>query len=224
MHERLNQKLPRRTRYRVSALALMLGLSANIWAASCASDPEQAWQSLGKNVSSNDFAAVVSGLTPAFSMRVAAMLSIAANMQVSFAAMGGAVGEQAVAAANVEKAKRIAALDAVLKKHGAPTMAEIGKPLFQKMSDPAVHQLFAKVDVTSLSTALQAFLAAQPDATEQSRAKFRLIRNKDLDAPLVLTPSKTADSAQGSAGDSQVRFARAQSCWLVDDLGPKAGA
>lgn len=205
----------------VLALALTLSLSATSWADSCASTAEQAWQNLGKNVASNDFPAIAGGLTPAFRTRVATMLTVAANMQISFAVAGGAVGQEAVDAAAVEKAKRIAALDAVLKKHGAPTMAEIGKPLFEKIRDPAVHQLFAKVDVAALGTALQTFLATQPEATEQSRAKFRLIRNKDLDAPLTLTPSKAANHAEGTAGDSQVQFSLEGKCWFVDDLGAK---
>jgi hypothetical protein len=102
---------------------------------------------------------VTERLSPGFRARNALEMAIGASMLAQVGGMAGDGSGSAEKAAAVEAAetKLLAELDAILHKHKAPTVTEIGTPLMMKMNDPATQAKFAPVDHVALAREMEAF-------------------------------------------------------------------
>ena len=130
----------------VSLVALSASIRAE--ATACAATPQDAWARSKDAVASGDAGKVMMALSPAFRTRNAVEYAVGASMIIGMNGMSAESSKAPGAAAKAEAStKKLAAeLDAILKKHKAATIPEIGKPLMGRMQAPEVLARFEKID------------------------------------------------------------------------------
>jgi hypothetical protein len=191
----------------------------------CAKSPEEAWRLAREMVAGKDAGRVMLTLTPAYRTRNAVEYAIGASM---LAEIGGLSGELSGKPAAAEKAKQtekrlLAELDLILKKHKAPTIAQIGTPRLMKMQDPEVQSRFAKVDHVAFAREMEAFFVKVEDAARAAGVSSQgppkldelVVGGGDLNASLAQV-AVTGDTARAAAGSTTMLFRRVDGCWLID--------
>jgi hypothetical protein len=193
-------------------------------APACAATPQDAWSLAQKAVAANDAGLATERLSPAYRTRNALEMAIGASM---IAEIGGMAGEGSgaaskAAAAKAAETKLLAELDALLKKHKAPTIKEIGTPLLMKLEDPATLAKFEKVDHVALAREMETFFRKVEKAAEAAGVKGERTRldeivvgGGDLQAP-VSGMTVSGDTATLPAGRVTMRFVKVGGCWLID--------
>jgi hypothetical protein len=193
--------------------------------AGCASTPEEAWRLAREAVSSKDAGRVTLTLTPAYRTRNTVEYAVGASMVVEIGGLSGELSNKPGAAEKAKKAeqKLLRELDAILVKHKAPTIEQIGTPRLVKMQDPEVQARFAKVDHAAFAREMEAFFvkveAAATAAGVSSAGPPKLdelvVGGGDLNASLA-KPAVTGETARAAAGSTTMLFRRVEGCWLVD--------
>lgn len=191
----------------------------------CAATPADAWKLSREAVATKDAGKVMATLTPAYRTRNAVEYAVGASMVAELSGLSGEMSPKPGAAEKAKKAEKslLAELDAILKKHGAPAIAEIGKPLLPKSQTPEVQARFAKVDHAAFARAMEAFFvkveAAAKAAGVSSEGPPKLdelvVGMGSLDAPLGAA-TVTGDTAKAVAGSITMLFRKQNGCWLVD--------
>ncbi len=206
------------------AIAGVVG-SATAEIAACAKSPEETWQLAREAVASKDAGRVMLTLTPAYRTRNAVEYAVGASM---LAEIGGLSGELSGKPGAAEKAKKaegqlLAELDAILVKHKAPTIAQIGTPRLMKMQDPAVQARFAKVDHVAFAREMESFFLKVEEAAKKAGVSSQgptkldelVVGGGDLSASLA-TPAVAGETARAAAGSTTMLFRKVNGCWLID--------
>jgi hypothetical protein len=199
--------------------------SAAAESAGCAATPEENWRLAREAVSSKDAGQVMLTFTPAFRTRNAVEYAVGASM---VAELSGLSGELSGKPGEAEKAKEaeqrlLAELDAILRKHKAPTIAQIGTPRLMKMHDPEVQGRFANIDHVAFAREMEAFFgkveAAAKAAGVSSQGPTKLdelvVGGGDLNASLA-KPAVAGETARAAAGSTTMLFRKVGGCWLID--------
>jgi hypothetical protein len=151
-------------------------------------------------------------------------MAIGASM---LARMGGLSGDGSVAAekaaaAKAAEARLLAELDAILRKHKAPTVEEIGTPLLMKLNDPATQAKFAPVDHVALAREMEAFFTRVEKAAEAAGVKGEhaelaelVVGYGDLNVPAT-GMKVTGDTATLPSGKVTMRLKKIGGCWVID--------
>ena len=192
--------------------------------APCAKSPEEAWRLAQEAVSSKDAGRVMLTFTPTYRTQNAVEYAVGASM---VAEISGLSGELSGNPAAVEKAKKaeqrlLLELDAILVKHKAPTIAQIGTPRLMKMRDPAVQARFAKIDHVAYAREMESFFlkaeAAAKEAGVSSPGPTKLdelvVGGGALSASLA--PAIVGETARAAAGSTTMLFRKVNGCWLID--------
>lgn len=212
----------------VAVIFLAAGLSASTTiraqTLSCAATPEDAFRLAREAVATGDAGLVMQRLSPDYRTRNAVELAIGASMVARIGGLSGELSnspEKAAAAAKAQAALLVE-LDAILERHKAPTIAQIGTPLLTKLEDPAVLKRFAPIDHVAYARDMEAFFtkvekaaAAAGVTGEPSSLGELVVGGGDLKAPLA-NLKVTGDTAMASAGTVVLRFRRTGGCWIVD--------
>lgn len=193
--------------------------------AGCAGTPEDAWAASREAVASGDAGRVMLTLTPAYRTRNSVEYAVGASM---VAEIGGLSGELSNKPGQAEKTKAtekklLAELNAILKKHKAPTMKEIGTPLLVRMQAPDVLARFEKIDHAAYARDMEKFFvkveaaAKEAGVTSQGPPKLDelVIGGGGLKAELA-APKVSDDTASAAAGKTTMLFRKVGGCWLVD--------
>jgi hypothetical protein len=199
--------------------------SATAETAACAATPADSWRLAREAVSSKDAGRVMLTLTPAYRTRNAVEYAVGASM---LAEIGGLSGELSGKPGATEKAKKaekqlLSELDAILVKHKAPTIAQIGTPRLMKMQDPEVQARFANVDHIAFAREMERFFVKVEEAAKKagvsSEGQMKLdelvVGGGDLNASLA-TPAVTGETARAAAGTTTMLFRKVKGCWLID--------
>ena len=216
------------TRLVVAITVLAASLSApptiRAQAPACAATPEEAFRLAREAVATGDAGLVMLRLSPALRTENALELAIGASMVAGLGGLSGQLSnapEKAAAATKAEAALR-AELDAILTKHKAPTIAQIGTPLMAKLQDPAVLKQFAPLDHVAYARDMEAFFTKVEKAAaaagvqgESSSLGELVVGGGDLHAPLA-TLKMAGDTATAAAGSATLTFRRIAGCWVVD--------
>ena len=193
-------------------------------APACAATPQDAWTLAQQAVATGDAGLATERLSPDFRARNALEMAIGASM---LAEMGGLSGDgsgsaEKAAAAKAAETKLLAELDAILRKHKAPTIKEIGTPLMAKMNDPATQAKFAPVDHVALAREMEAFFTKVEKAAEAAGVKGEKAELAELVVGYgdIKTPAAgikaTGDAATLPSGKATIRFKKIGGCWLID--------
>lgn len=191
----------------------------------CAATPEESWRLAREAVASKDAGRVTLTLTPAYRTRNAVEYAVGASMVAEIGGLSGELSNKPGAAEKAKEAEQrlLRELDAILVKHKAPTIAQIGTPRLMKMQDPEVQARFAKVDHVAFAREMEVFFvkveAAAKAAGVSSSGPPKLdeivVGGGDLNAALA-TPAVTGETARGAAGSTTMLFRKVNGCWLID--------
>ena len=193
-------------------------------APACAATPQDAWTLAQQAVATGDAGLVTERLSADFRARNALEMAIGATM---LAQMGGLSGDGSAAAEKAAAAKAaetqlLIELDAILRKHKAPTVKEIGTPLMVKMNDPATQAKFAPIDHVALAREMEAFFTRVEKAAEAAGVKGEKTELAEMVVGYgdIKTPAAgikvTADTATLPSGKATIRFKKIGGCWLID--------
>ncbi|MEO8432128.1 MAG: hypothetical protein ABI592_11515 [Acidobacteriota bacterium] len=207
----------------VSLVALSASIRAE--APACAATPQDAWTRSREAVASGDAGKVMLALSPAFRTRNSVEYAVGASMTIGMNGMSGATNKAPGAAAKAEAStkKLSAELDAILKKHKAATIQEIGKPLLARMQEPAVLARFEKIDHAAYAREMEKFMARVEAAHKEAGGTPQpapglgelVVGGGDMKAALA-APKVTGDTARAAAGKTTMLFRKVDGCWLVD--------
>jgi len=196
--------------------------SASALAPACAATPQDAWTLAQKAVATGDAGLVTERLSPDFRNRNALEMAIGAAMLTDIGEMSGSGSPEKAAAAKAAEASLKTELDALLRKHKAPTLKEIGTPYLTKLSDPATQAKFAAVDHVALAREMEAFFTK----VEKAAAAAGVQGEKAELAELVVgygdikTPAAgikvSGDTATLPSGKATIRFKKIGGCWVND--------
>jgi hypothetical protein len=210
-----------------SLLALLIAATPRaVLAQECAKTPEDAWRLAREAVATKDAGTVMARLTLAYQTQNSIETAVGASMVIEMGGLSGEMSKSAGAAAKAQAAEKqlLAELDAILKKHKAPTIAEIGTPRLMKMQSPEVRAKFAPIDHASFARAMEGFFAKVEAAAkaagvsgsgEPPKLDELVVGSGDLNAPLSgLTV--TGETARAASGKVTMLFRRVNGCWLID--------
>ena len=191
----------------------------------CSATPQDAWSSSKAAVASADAGNVMLTLTPAYRARNSVEYAVGSSMLAQIGGLSGDISSKPGAAEKAKAAEKklLAELDAILKKHKAATMKEIGTPLLVRMQAPDVIARFEKIDHAAYARDMEKFMAkveaAAKEAGVSSQGSMKLdelvVGGGDLKAPLA-APRVTGDTARAAAGTTTLLFRKVNGCWLVD--------
>ena len=198
--------------------------SATAEIAACAKSPEETWRLAREAVSSKDAGRVMLTFTPAYRTQNAVEYAVGASMIAEIGGLSGELSGKPGAAEKAKNAERqlLSELDAILVKHKAPTISQIGTPRLMKMRDPAVQARFAKIDHVAYAREMEAFFlkaeAAAKEAGVSSPGPTKLdelvVGGGDLSASLA--PTVAGETARAAAGSTTMLFRKVNGCWLID--------
>ena len=193
-------------------------------APACAATPQDAWTLAQQAVATGDAGLVTERLSPDYRARNALEMAIGASMLVEIGGLSGdgSGSAEKAAAAKAAETKLLAELDAILRRHKAPTVKEIGTPLMMKMNDPATQAKFAAVDHVALAREMETFFTKVEKAAEAAGVKGEKADLAELvvgygDLKVTAAGMKvTGDTATLPSGKVTMRFKKIGGCWVID--------
>jgi hypothetical protein len=215
---------------RNAALTVLVGLSCLSsafaqTAATCAANPTDAWANAQAAVKSGDAGRVMLTLTPEKRARESSSYAVGAHMVLSISELSGDLSKKPEVARKAKEAEKKLSieLDAILKKHKAPSIAQIGKPILERVYAPEVLKLFSGIDHAAYGRDMEKFFlkveAAAKDAGVKSESPPKLdelVVGMGSDLPSPLTGLQTSgDAASALAGKTPMQFMKLNGCWLV---------
>ncbi len=210
-----------------------VGLAQTPMPTLCAGSPVAAWEQAREAVKSGDAGRVMLTLTPQKRARESSSYAVGAHMVLGLSELAGDMSKKPDAARKAKAAEQKLSLelDAILKKHKAPSIKQIGKPIMQRVYSPEVLKLFANVDHAAYARDMEKFFvkveAAAKDAGVSSESPPKLDElvvggGPDLNAELSGLPG-IGDVARVQAGSTVVSFRMIKGCWLIDSSEKKKG-
>jgi hypothetical protein len=194
-------------------------------AGACAVTPADAWANAQAAVKSGDAGRVMLALTPEKRARESSSFAVGAHMVLSISELSGDLSKKPEVARKAKEAEKKLSLelDAILKKHKAPSIAQIGKPILERVYAPDVLKLFSGVDHAAYGRDMDKFFvkveAAAKDAGVKSESPPKLdelVVGMGSDLPSPLTGLQTSgDAASATAGKTPMQFMKLNGCWLV---------
>ena len=191
----------------------------------CAAMPEESWRLAREAVVSKDAGRVMLTFTPAFRTQNAVEYAVGASMVAEISGLSGELSGKPAAAEKAKKAEQqlLSELDAILVKHKAPTIAQIGTPRLMKIQDSEVQGRFSKIDHVSFARAMEAFFVKVEEAAKAAGVSSSgppkldelVVGGGDLSAALA-TPAVTGETARAAAGTTTMLFRKVDGCWLID--------
>ncbi len=199
----------------------------------CAGNPVDAWQHARAAVKSGDAGRVMLALTPEKRARESSSYAVGAHMVLGLSELAGDMSKKPDAARKAKAAEQKLSLelDAILKKHKAPSIKKIGKPIMQRVYSPEVLKLFANVDHAAYARDMEKFFvkveAAAKDSGVSSESPPKLDElvvggGPDLSAELSGLPG-IGNIARVQAGGTVMSFKMIKGCWLIDASEKKKG-
>jgi len=208
------------------AAAAGLAAPAHAQAPACAATPADAWRLAREAVATRDAGNVTMRLSPAYQTQNSVETAVGASMVAELSGLSGEMSNKPGAAAKAKAAEKqlLAELDAILKKHKAPTMKEIGTPLMAKMRAPEVLAKFAPINHPAFARDMEAFFAKVEAAAKEAgvsgsgeppKLDELVVGYGDLNAPLSGL-KVTGDTAVAGSGKVTMKFRKINGCWLID--------
>jgi hypothetical protein len=183
----------------------------------CAETPEAAWSAAQASVKRDDNEALVAAFSPALRARWVAMLAAGTDLLISFSSFGDGINSKQ--STDVE-ATFNAELNSILKKHRAPTIAEIGEPIVKRIEAPDIVERFERVDHAALVreiAKLHIKIEAAKKKTSDGKLRSTMRMRMDFASPLTLSENN-AENAMGLAANTSVSFKKFDGCWRIDTL------
>lgn len=208
----------------VAAVGVSVQAQAQTSAPACAATPADAWRLAREAVATKDAGNVMMRLSPAYQTQNSVESAVGASMVAELSGLSGEMSSKPGAAAKAKAAETqlLAELDAILRKHKAPTIKEIGTPRMMKMRAPEVLAKFAPINHAAFARDMEGFFAKVEVAAkaagvsgESSTLDELVVGYGDLNAPLVGL-KVTGDTALATSGKVAMRFRKIGGCWLVD--------
>ena len=204
----------------------MLSHPAIATAQDCAASPQDAWRLAREAVATKDAGKVMMRLSPAYQTQNSIESAVGASMVAEISGLAGELSNKPDLAkkTQAEEKKLLAELDAILKKHKAMTIKEIGTPRLARMQAPDVVARFAKVDHAAFARDMMAFFvkveaaakaAGVSGSGEPPKLDELVVGYGDLNAPLAELKT-TGETATAKSGKVTMRFKRINGCWLID--------
>ena len=192
----------------------------------CAGNPVDAWEHARTAVKSGDAGRVMLALTPDKRARESSSYAVGAHMVLGLSELAGDMSKKPDVARKAKAAEKKLSLelDALLKKHKAPSITQIGKPIMQRVYAPEVLKLFANVDHAAYARDMEKFFVKVESAAKESGVSSEgppkldelvVGGGPDLNATLSALPGE-GDVARVQAGGTVVSFKMVKGCWLID--------